>query len=202
MEEKEEIIKKWKELGIDRAEFVFSCGGDSMNDTELIFYDSKDTEIEFEFNMEIENEVYQNITFYEVSGDNYQGEAGTVTIKLDEEDNFTFDKDAEAEYKELNSVSIKINLTKEEYDYINRFVRDFEVSDSYDNITYSKDFFMTEEMKNLESSILDKITEAADNYDLDNDDDYRCSNFVELGDELTLVIDLQYYTTTYEASDW
>ena len=36
--ENNEIIKKWKELGIDRGEFQFSCGSDSMGDTDLYFF--------------------------------------------------------------------------------------------------------------------------------------------------------------------
>jgi hypothetical protein len=38
----QEAVQKWNELGINRAEFEFDCGGDSMNETTLNFYDKKD----------------------------------------------------------------------------------------------------------------------------------------------------------------
>ena len=42
----EDIIKKWKEAKISYANFEFNCGGDSMNDTDLIFYDDNGNNIE------------------------------------------------------------------------------------------------------------------------------------------------------------
>ena len=38
----EKLIEEWKEKGVDRAEFEFSCGGDSMNDTSLVFFDKEE----------------------------------------------------------------------------------------------------------------------------------------------------------------
>ena len=37
-----EIVKIWKENNVDRVEFQFSCGGDSMNDTSILIYDKED----------------------------------------------------------------------------------------------------------------------------------------------------------------
>jgi len=63
-----EAIKLWKELNIDRCEMEFSCGGDSMNETEYTLYDKEDNEVESEELADyFENEVYKNVEFYEVS---------------------------------------------------------------------------------------------------------------------------------------
>ena len=61
---KDPIIEKWLELNIKRAEFEFYAGGDSMGDTNLMFYNEKDEEVAFEYKDEIDQMVYDNVEFY------------------------------------------------------------------------------------------------------------------------------------------
>ena len=103
--EMEEAVEIWKREGIDRVEFDFSCGGDSMNDTELRFYKGN-KEIEETWGLEayFDDEVYENVEFYENSDGHYQGESGTVTITLNEdEDEFDYEKSSTEEWLEIYS---------------------------------------------------------------------------------------------------
>ena len=83
----EKLIKKWKEYNLDRAEFEFSCGSDSMGDTDLYSFkkDNNPIEVDDDFKQKIESEIYNNVDFYETSDGHYQGEAGTVTVTLEKE---------------------------------------------------------------------------------------------------------------------
>jgi FkbM family methyltransferase len=113
---KEEVIQLWKENDVDHIDFVFSCGGDSMNETEIVIYDSKDKIIK---NKDIEDyfdeQVYNAVTFYDNSDGVYMGEDGTVTITLEEVDDdevdFIYSKSSTEEWNETESFSKKIYLT-------------------------------------------------------------------------------------------
>ena len=61
----EELIKEWKEKEVDRAEFEFSCGGDQMNDTSLVFFDKENKEIimSTESKETLDNDIYNNVTY-------------------------------------------------------------------------------------------------------------------------------------------
>ena len=60
--ELQEAIKEWKKHNISRCEMEFSCGGDSMNDTQFSFYDKNDIEIDNELLWDFFNdEVYKFI---------------------------------------------------------------------------------------------------------------------------------------------
>ena len=83
----EEIIKLWKEKNIDHVDFNFSCGGDSMNDTEIQIYDKQGNEVECsEISDHIDSEVYNKVEFYVNSDGHYMGESGTVKVELVEDD--------------------------------------------------------------------------------------------------------------------
>ena len=70
----EKIIEIWKKENIAQAVFNFYCGGDSMGDTDLSFEDSEGIRIEFSDTKNedtlatyFDNEVYNNVSFYEAS---------------------------------------------------------------------------------------------------------------------------------------
>jgi len=210
----EELIKKWKEYNIDMAEFEFTCGGDSMNNTELVFYDKDNNEVEVDFNDEIENEIYDNITFYDSSDGHYQGEAGTVTVTLVEEEGeepcFQFDKDAQSEYSESYTDRIQIEFSKEQYDYLEKHVEDIKDNYSIDAIVflYKIDFFVSPEKELIEESIMEIIKQMCDyhkyeysgNGELEDSDYYDVNNIEFLGDN-KINLDLNYRVTEYATSD-
>ena len=210
----EELIKKWKEYNIDRAEFEFTCGGDSMGDTELVFYDKDNNEVEVDFNSEIENEIYSNVTFYDASDGHYQGEAGTVTVTLVEEEGeepyFQFDKDAQSEYSERYTDRIQIEFSKEQYDYLEKHVEDIKDNYSIDAIVflYKIDFFVSPEKELIEKSIMEIIKQTCDDHEyeysgngeLEDSDYYDVNNIEFLGDN-KINLDLNYRVTEYATSD-
>jgi hypothetical protein len=46
MSERNDIIKLWKENNLGEAMFIFTCGGDSMGDTEWKFSDTNGNDCE------------------------------------------------------------------------------------------------------------------------------------------------------------
>lgn len=204
----ETMIKDWKEAGIGYAHFIFSCGGDSMNDYHFEYFTEDHDDIpSFEHEKELEDEVFRRVDFYVNSDGHYMGEDGTVTIELNEEgDNFEFSKEAESEYCEHISSEITVILTDEEVDYIKSYVED--IHGGYDNnaeINYKVNFIKTEELDVIEKSIFDKIEDAAFRlspevdgevtdwytFNLTNDE----SEDIKIdGNELSIYVDNEYYT--------
>ena len=85
--EENKIITLWKELGVDYANFEFSCGGDSMNDTSIQIFDDKGSEIDcVEIRDYIDDVIYHKVEFYEASDGHYMGEAGNVEIRLSDDE--------------------------------------------------------------------------------------------------------------------
>lgn len=100
----EEIISKWKALNVASATVEYDCGGDSMENIEIEVCDKEGNSVEApELDSMLEDEMYRQVQFYEVSDGYYQGESGTVTITLEgdgEDETLVFEKDAEYEYSE------------------------------------------------------------------------------------------------------
>lgn len=205
----EELIKKWKEYNIEKAEFQFTAGGDSMGDTDLMFYDKDGVEVDVEedFKGKIEDQIYKNVEFYENSDGHYQGESGTVYIEL-EEDELQYTKDAQSEYSVSYSDTVKIELTKEEHDYVVEYISDV-ADDDVDDISfcYSKDFYMTDEMEAIEKSIASKMYEAYQDHEFEHTDDngdtgdyFTISDLSILSDN-KISFNLNYQVTEYEDSN-
>src|ERR1700691_5187239 len=98
--EKKETIELWNKLKIESCTMKFSCGGDSMNDYSFTFYGGG-KEIESpELKDYFDDAVYKHVEFYVNSDGHYQGEAGTVEITLDDDDDFSYCKAAQSEYEE------------------------------------------------------------------------------------------------------
>ena len=209
----EKLIKKWKEYKIERAEFEFNCGGDSMGDTDLYFFrkDKIYIQVDDDFKQEIENEIYNNVEFYEASDGHYQGEAGTVTVTLEkegEEEYLNFSKDSKAEYSNSYTDNVTAELTKEEINYIKDNIDGFE--DSYEmTFSYSRDLFVSSKMEQIEQNIVSKIKQACDEHEVEYNgdgevremDEYNLSNLEVLGNN-KISFELTYNVTEYENSDW
>ena len=113
----QEAIKTWKDLGVARANFEFSCGGDSMNDYSVTLEDANGNSIESaELRDYFENETFRNVQFYEASDGHYMGEAGTVEITLNEDDEepfFDYFKNAQSEWSETKqSILVSKKIAK------------------------------------------------------------------------------------------
>ena len=89
---RDKAIAEWKEKKIARAVFEFSCGGDSMNETNLVFKDENDEEVDVSGDLDahIEGKLWNEVTFYECSDGHYMGEFGEVIIELDEDKTLDF----------------------------------------------------------------------------------------------------------------
>lgn len=164
---KEKLIQIWKDNGIDKAEFKFSCGGDSMNDYSLLFYDEKHKELTVpdEFKEKFIDLIFNNVAFYEVSDGHYLGEYGTVHIYYDEElEDFDFTKSSVSEFSEKIERHLSTELTEEESNYYSSYIKDINLSDSgnYESIHYKKDFIKTDKHKEIEKDIINKVVEEAE----------------------------------------
>ena len=204
----ETMIKDWKEAGIGYAKFIFSCGGDSMNDCHFEYFTEDHDEIpSFEHETELEDILFKRVEFYVNSDGHYMGEDGTVTIELnEEEDDFYFSKEAEAEYCERITSEVAAVLTDEEVDYINKYAEDI-IGGEDDNtdINYKINFIKTYELDEIEKSIFEKIDDVAGSFSPAVDGEVRDFYSFSLtndqtedikidGNELTIYVDNEYYT--------
>lgn len=163
--EQEEIIKLWKELNIGLVKFVFSCGGDSMDDTQIEIYDKSDNEIE---NPQIKDyfndKVYENVEFYVNSDGHYMGESGTVEITLneDDEDNpFYYCKSSQSEWSETFSETTTITLTDKEAKFIADHVLNINGGEDGNTTNFKHDFILTDEETELVEALEKKLNEFA-----------------------------------------
>lgn len=157
----EETIKIWKKLKVSYAKFIFSCGGDSMGDTSMEFFDKDDKEITEDINeleSYFEDAVYDNVEFYDASDGHYQGESGEVRIELNEdEDNFTYEKIAQSEWSESIFSEVEISLTKEMIDFVKKNILNVNGDDSNLVVNYKRDFILTDKENELLEELKEKI---------------------------------------------
>jgi hypothetical protein len=165
-----EVIQLWKENDVERINFIFDCGGDSMNDTSFEIINSKEEYIEVpELENYFDNEVYRNVKFYENSDGHYQGENGRVVITLaetydevndeDEDEPFIYEKISESEWCEHYEDTKIVELTDEEVDFIDKYVSDINGNmdeDEY-NVNYKIDFIQTPELVEFEDKLVEKF---------------------------------------------
>ena len=204
MEEKE-IIKLWKELGVDYANFEFSCGGDSMNDTSIQIFDDKGSEIECaEIRNYIDDVIYHEVEFYEASDGHYMGEAGNVEIRLsDDGEELEFSKSSQSEWCERVSSDMEVLLDEKEVQFIKDKVLNINGGEGDYNINYKVDCILSDEEEELIESIEQKIDSACGSFAPDtlNDcTDWYAFTTNEQGDEikfngnaLIVHIDNEYY---------
>ncbi len=169
-----EIIELWKKLDITKGEFIFSCGGDSMNETEFKFWNSKNEEVEdSELENYFESEVYREVDFYEVSDGHYMGEFGTVIIVLEEDDDepyFSYDKESQSEYEERLSEVMKYELTDDEVKFITEKVQSIVGGEDGQAINYKGDCLLSDEEVELSEKLLDNLWNTAGDYEFENAD--------------------------------
>ena len=181
---KEQAIQLWKDNDVSEVTFEFSCGGDSMNETQVYIHNSADEEIECsELSDYFDDEVYHNVNFYVDSDGVYIGESGNVYITFDDDD-FIYDKESEEEWCEHTPFTEKINLTDEEVEFIEKYVSDINgnMSEGDININYKVDFIQTDELVALEEKLLEKVKNFFYDYDhnLENTSDWHT---MEIQDE-------------------
>ena len=169
----QDAIKLWKEAEIDHAEFGFSCGGDSMDDTDLTFFDKENKAIKETWGLSgyFEDEVYKKVEFYEDSDGYYIGEQGTVTIQLNEEgDDFDYDKSSTSEYDKTEDDIIHFELTKEQAQFLEEYVSDMSGGEwDGDIINYKKDFILTEEHEEMIEELHSEFMSFTENWTLELD---------------------------------
>lgn len=157
-----DIIEVWKKLKVDHVNFEFNCGGDNMGDTDVLIYDEEDNEIKSkEIEEYIDAEVYNNVEFYVNSDGHYQGEAGTVTVTM-EEDELCYSKSSQSEWSEQETKDFILRLTKIHKELlkklgITRFDGDRDDIEPF----FSKDVIITEKEEKTIEDIQTKITEKA-----------------------------------------
>lgn len=165
--ELEKVIELWKKEGYTSASFEFSCGGDSMGDTEWHFYKKgkHTSNVHITIKDYLDDEVYKRVEFYECSDGHYQGEAGNVEVTLnDEEDDFEFMKSATSEWSEQFSGIAELELSEIESSFVRDNIRDFNGADNDDNVNFKRDFILTEEQDEMIDSITERIRDMANNF--------------------------------------
>jgi hypothetical protein len=164
IETEQDAIKEWKRLGITSCEMQFSCGGDSMNDYSFEFSKNGKAVKSQELDDFFSNEVFRKVQFYECSDGHYVGEAGTVEITLnDDEDDFDYCKSAESEWNETFTETIVCDLTQEQIDFLKNKVLRVGGSDGNSAFyIYKKDCILSDneiEIRGELDTILDEIAE-------------------------------------------
>ena len=173
--EMQEAIKLWKEAEISHAEFNFSCGGDSMYDTDLTFYKEGKEVTANELSDYFEDAIYDNVEFYEVEDGYYLGEMGTVTIELNsEEDGFEYRKSSTAEYNKSEDDTIYFELTTKQAQFLEEHVSDMSGGEwDGDVINYKKDFVLTEELEEMISELQSEFMSFTEEWTLGLDYEVR-----------------------------
>jgi len=178
----EEIIELWKEKNIGEVKFEFMCGGDQMDETYFEFYDKdgEDIEIDEEIENYLNERIYKEVNFYEVTDGSYLGESGTVSITLNEDENdFTFHKDSKFEIIETEKHTIYVGLTEEEYNFLNENVDSiiYDENSLSEEIEYKKDIVITKEKENLIKELINKFIEHNNKISFENTGDEEMDSF-------------------------
>jgi len=167
MSNKQEIINLWKELKVDYVNFEFSCGGDSMNDTSIQIYDESGEEIEnSELSNYFDDEVYNQVTFYEASDGHYQGESGNVVIRLsDDEEEFDYSKSSQSEWTERHNSIALVKLSDEEIKFIKEKILNINGSSDEVVLNYKQDCILTDDEEVVANDLEKNISEILDGYE-------------------------------------
>ena len=173
--EVEVAVQQWKDNKVVKCEMEFSCGGDSMNDYEYHFYDSegKEVEVPAELKDYIEDQSFKRVEFYVNSDGEYLGEFGTVYIELeDNEEDFSFSKEASSEWSERFTEDVFVELDEAEEKFIKEKVSNINGNGYRDyNVNYKIDCIVTEDEKDMLEELYDKIESICDNHEFA--DQYR-----------------------------
>jgi hypothetical protein len=207
IETEQDAIQEWKRLGITSCSMPFSCGGDDMNEYSFEFNkveDGKLTTIESsELHNFFEDEVFRRVDFYECSDGHYIGEAGTVEITLNEDDDepsFDYSKSAESEWHESVTKFVKLDLTEEEKTFLKSKVTRIEGGDDQETFyAYNGICLLTDAEIDIRENLSEKLSDIAYSYDewdgldWDGNDPYRWEVIVDGGDEIEINITRWFY---------
>ncbi len=167
-----EAIALWKELGITTADMEFSCGGDSMNDYHFTFYNSENQEVQSgELESFFDDDVFKRVEFYVNSDGHYIGESGNVSIELSEDEenpDFVYYKNAQAEWSESFTDEVAVELTEKEVEFVRSKVLNLVGSQDGDAINYKGDCILNNEEEQISDTISQKISEVAANHEFEN----------------------------------
>lgn len=170
---KQKAIEIWQELGIESANFEFSCGGDSMGDTTLTFTTKEGKEIDDDDLQEyFDDVIYKEVDFYVNSDGHYQGESGNVEIELqsdDDEPYFTFSKTSLSEWTDRFNEKEFVELTEDEINLVKRVIQNMNGAGFNDvAISYKGDCILTDDEESLIESITDKLNDFSENHQFKN----------------------------------
>jgi len=185
----EELIKEWKEKGVDRAEFEFSCGGDSMNDTTLNFYDKEGKEVIMsdESKETLDNDIYKEVEFYENSDGHYQGESGIVLVEFDVEENqFGYSKSATEEWSESFTDIIELEITPELHKFCKEYILEISGESHYLDIEYAKDFYINSEKLEMLVDIQEIINKALEDHEPEDTSEGELEEYVSMSEFNTI----------------
>jgi hypothetical protein len=163
----EQAIQLWKEKNITECVMEFNCGGDQMNDYTFTFH-TKDGEIKCEeLDTYFDAEVYNNVEFYVNSDGHYMGESGVVNITLeDDEDSFSYSKDAESEWSETFSEVGYFKLTDDYKNFIQDKVQSIVGGEDGEVINYKGDCILTDEDEELIERLQIELSDFAGNLEI------------------------------------
>lgn len=166
-----DAIEIWKKLKVGYLHFNFSCGGDSMNDTNIEIYDedggtiendNEDSKYLCDF---IDIVIYDKVDFYVNSDGHYIGEYGTVVISLnldDDEPTFSYSKDATSEWEEWVTTTEYVLFSDEEANFIKEHISNINGDEGFNTtFNYKKDCLLDEKKEALLESIKEKIIDVA-----------------------------------------
>lgn len=168
----------WKKAKVEECQMEFSCGGDSMNDYNFTFYDDKGKKIENKKTQELkdffEDEVFKRVEFYVNSDGHYMGEAGSVTITLNEEDEeepmFEYDKSSQSEWSETFTDTIEVELSEDELEVIQEKIGSMNGGEGNNNVNYKVDCILTNEEDEVIEKLLDKLDTSANEHEFNNEE--------------------------------
>jgi hypothetical protein len=207
----ETIIALWKQLEITSVDFNFNCGGDSMNDTDIVINTKNGSITNDVIHDYFDNIVYNKVEFYVNSDGHYQGESGVVEITLedDDDDDFSYNKSAESEWTENQTEVVDIQLTSEEKEFIQTNIININGDENNVQFVFVADTFLTDEdevfLEGLEKKIESGIRDYEPNvnegelqewYNFNTEE-----NNISITDEGLLEIDVNYSITVYRDSN-
>ena len=167
-----EAIALWNELGITTANMEFSCGGDSMNDYHFTFYNSENQEVQSgELESFFDDDVFKRVEFYVNSDGHYIGESGNVSIELNEDEenpDFVYNKNAQAEWSESFTDEVGVELTEKEVEFVRSKVLNLVGSQDGDAINYKGDCILNNEEEQISDTISQKISDVVMNHEFEN----------------------------------
>ena len=218
-----EIILIWKKLNVGKGIFNFSCGGDSMNDTDLFFETLVDEDgiierkikenkknkedLQTLFNY-FDSEIYNKVEFYVNSDGDYQGEFGSVEITLLEDgEEFDYSKNSQSEWCESVTSVVKIPLDNEMVKFINEKILniigdegDCQINFKVDCLLSDKEDELLEKLEELVNDELSGFTPEGIDEDINDYYSFTTNEIDEEGNsikikdnELYISIDNSYY---------